>query len=168
MTTEGRNDTIQQRQYYGNNHMNHQNDNTTTKRNNLRPATTRHANQRSSRSSSLATSSDAGPGAGPDDNKRERNRVAASKCRKKQKRAQRELEARARGLSERYGHLRAHKSSLQAETIALKNALLQHGGCGCAPISEYLAQAARKFVRVGGEPGRSGGDGRTVAAVDDG
>ncbi|KAI1389669.1 uncharacterized protein F4822DRAFT_208217 [Hypoxylon trugodes] len=97
--------------------------------------------RRSSRSSNKFTSDESGL------DKRERNRMAASKCRKKQKQANSELQERARIMDEQHSYLIAHKASLESEMIGLKNELLLHGGCGCEPISEYLMQAAKRFVK---------------------
>ncbi|KAI0137913.1 hypothetical protein F4776DRAFT_92340 [Hypoxylon sp. NC0597] len=97
--------------------------------------------RRSSRSSNKLTSDESGI------DKRERNRIAAYKCRKKQKLANYELQERARIMSEQHNYLIAHKASLESEMINLKNELLLHGNCGCEPITDYLMQAARKFVR---------------------
>ncbi|KAI1380989.1 hypothetical protein F4677DRAFT_462111 [Hypoxylon crocopeplum] len=97
--------------------------------------------RRSSRTSNRLTSDESGI------DKRERNRKAASKCRKKQKLANNELQEKARIMGEQHSCLMAHKASLESEMINLKNQLLLHGGCDCEPISDYLMQAARKFVK---------------------
>ncbi|KAI1463971.1 uncharacterized protein F4812DRAFT_445203 [Daldinia caldariorum] len=109
------------------------------KKDNKKPVMTN--SRRSSGSSNKFTSDESGI------DKRERNRMAASKCRKKQKLANSELQEKARIMSERHNYLIAHKASLESETISLKNELLMHGSCGCEPISDYLMQAARKFVK---------------------
>ncbi|KAI1394555.1 hypothetical protein F4819DRAFT_262916 [Hypoxylon fuscum] len=96
--------------------------------------------RRSSRSSNKITSDESGV------DKRARNRMAAYKCRKKQKIANQGLQERARIIDEQHNYLMAHKASLESEMIDLKNALLIHGGCGCQTISDYLVQAANKFV----------------------
>ncbi|KAI0838732.1 hypothetical protein F5Y06DRAFT_42688 [Hypoxylon sp. FL0890] len=97
--------------------------------------------RRSSRSSNKLTSDESGL------DKRERNRMAAYKCRKKQKLANSELQERARVMGEQHNYLIAHKASLESELINLKNELLLHGSCGCEPITDYLMQAARRFVK---------------------
>ncbi|KAI1481191.1 hypothetical protein F4774DRAFT_60735 [Daldinia eschscholtzii] len=112
-----------------------------------KPAVT--TSRRSSRSSNKLTSDESGI------DKRERNRMAASKCRKKQKLAHSELQEKARLMNEQHNYLIAHKASLESEMINLKNELLMHGSCGCEPISDYLMQAARKFVK-GREEGVQG------------
>ncbi|KAI2463796.1 hypothetical protein F4781DRAFT_440244 [Annulohypoxylon bovei var. microspora] len=95
---------------------------------------------RSSRSSTKLTSDESGL------DKRERNRKAANKCRKKQKLANDELKKKARIMDEQHNYLIVHKASLESEMIELKNELLLHGACGCEPISDYLMQAAKNFA----------------------
>ncbi|OTA97993.1 hypothetical protein M426DRAFT_326325 [Hypoxylon sp. CI-4A] len=97
--------------------------------------------RRSSRSSNKLTSDESGG------DKRERNRMAAYKCRKKQKMANSELQEKSRIMDEQHSFLMANKAALETEILGLKNELLLHGSCGCEPISDYLMQAARKFVR---------------------
>ncbi|KAI8957271.1 hypothetical protein F5Y11DRAFT_98464 [Daldinia sp. FL1419] len=113
--------------------------NATFQRYNKKPIATH--SRRSSRSSNKLTSDESGI------DKRERNRMAASKCRKKQKLANSELQERARVMSEQHNYLVAHKASLELKMINLKNELLLHGSCGCEPITDYLMQAAKKFVK---------------------
>ncbi|KAI0377264.1 hypothetical protein F5Y04DRAFT_291900 [Hypomontagnella monticulosa] len=105
--------------------------------------------RRSSRSSNKLTSDESGV------DKRERNRMAASKCRKKQKLANNELQERARIMEQHHNYLMAHKASLESETLNLKNQLLLHGGCDSEPISTYLMQAAKKFAQGQEEDVRS-------------
>ncbi|KAI1140289.1 hypothetical protein F5Y05DRAFT_312221 [Hypoxylon sp. FL0543] len=121
----------------------------TLKREKGRPVMTH--SRRSSRSSNKLTSDESGL------DKRERNRMAAYKCRKKQKLANNELQERARIMSEQHNYLVAHKASLESEMINLKNELLLHGTCGCEPITDYLMQSARRFVK-GREEGLQDGD----------
>ncbi|KAI0164396.1 hypothetical protein GGR52DRAFT_585717 [Hypoxylon sp. FL1284] len=101
--------------------------------------------RRWSRSSNKTTTITTSDESGLD--KRERNRMAASKCRKKQKRANSELQERARVMSEQHNCLVAHKAALESEMLDLKHQLLLHGACRCEPISDYLMQTARRFVR---------------------
>ncbi|KAI1459192.1 hypothetical protein F4805DRAFT_421831 [Annulohypoxylon moriforme] len=101
--------------------------------------------RRSSRSSNKLTSDESSL------EKRERNRKAANKCRKKQKLANEELKERARVMDEQHNYLVSHKALLESEMLELKNQLLIHGACGCEPISNYLIQAANNYAngRVG-------------------
>ncbi|KAI2625088.1 hypothetical protein GGR54DRAFT_550506 [Hypoxylon sp. NC1633] len=103
--------------------------------------------RRSSRSSIKLTSDES------EVDKRKRNRMAASKCRRKQKLANNELEEKARVVGEQHDYLVAHKASLESEMIGLKNQLLLHGGCDYEPIADYLMHTARKFVK--GHEGRA-------------
>ncbi|XDG03946.1 hypothetical protein ABKA04_003561 [Annulohypoxylon sp. FPYF3050] len=96
--------------------------------------------RRSSRSSNKLTSDES-----PSE-KRERNRNAANKCRKKQKKANEELKEKARAMDQQHNYLVCHKALLESEMIELKNELLVHGACGCEPISEYLTQAAQRYA----------------------
>ncbi|KAI0108147.1 hypothetical protein F4814DRAFT_454991 [Daldinia grandis] len=136
-TREDRNDTIQ-KPHFGGNNKKHKVD-MVLKGETIKPVASH--SRRSSRSSNKLTSDESGI------DKRERNRMAASKCRKKQKLANSELQERARIMSEQHNYLVAHKVSLESEMISLKNELLIHGSCGCEPITDYLMQAAKRFVR---------------------
>lgn len=99
--------------------------------------------RRSSGASNKSTPTSDEPGT----EKRERNRMAASKCRKKQKLANNVLQERAGIITEQHTFLMAHKASLESEMIGLRNELLLHGTCGDEPISAYLMQTARDFVK---------------------
>ncbi|KAL7623093.1 hypothetical protein AAE478_006772 [Parahypoxylon ruwenzoriense] len=136
-TADDRGDTVLRPQF-GYSEKSH-NDDTESKREHKRTVFTH--SRRSSRSSNKVTSDESGV------DKRERNRLAASKCRKKQKLANNELQERARIMGEQHDYLMAHKASLESEMINLKNELLLHGSCGCEPITHYLMQSAKKFVK---------------------
>ncbi|KAI1084993.1 hypothetical protein F5B20DRAFT_123300 [Whalleya microplaca] len=153
LPTNGHNDTTQKGQYRGHYGNYHEGGKIKPKRDDRDPTTTtttarsrRSSGSSSSRGHSDGSSSSSGGGGGVD--KRERNRMAASKCRRKQKQANNELQEKARLMSEQHGYLTTYKSSLQSEMIALKNELLLHGSCGCEPITDYLVQAAKKVVNV--------------------
>ncbi|KAI1100213.1 hypothetical protein F4804DRAFT_348745 [Jackrogersella minutella] len=135
-TTEDRNDSIQILRVGGSKKI--QDRNITFEQEDPMPIGPRRRS--SSRSSSKLTSEDSGL------DKRERNRKAASKCRKKQKLANNELQEMARVMDKHHDYLIAHKASLESEMIGLKNELLLHGSCGCQHISEYLMHAAKKFA----------------------
>ncbi|KAI1653341.1 hypothetical protein F4813DRAFT_399960 [Daldinia decipiens] len=135
---ESRNDTIQRSHLRSSSNKKHEDD-MVFKRDTIKPIGSH--SRRSSRSSNKLTSDESGI------EKRERNRMAATKCRKKQKLANSELQERARVMSEQHNYLVAHKASLESEMINLKNELLLHGSCGYEPITDYLMQAAKRFVR---------------------
>ena len=42
-------------------------------------------------------------------------------------------------------------SSLRAEVFQLKSAILQHGGCDCMLMREYIAGAAEQIVQPGAQ-----------------
>ncbi|XXH03392.1 hypothetical protein Hte_009793 [Hypoxylon texense] len=116
-----------------------------------KPPIPAHNSRRSPRASDKSTP----PSEEPGTEKRQRNRVAASKCRKKQKLAHSELQEKAGIVSEQHSFLVAHKAALESEMVGLKNELLLHGTCGDEPISAYLMQTARDFVK--GRERRGGG-----------
>ncbi|KAI0849247.1 hypothetical protein F5Y00DRAFT_69648 [Daldinia vernicosa] len=146
LAREDRNDTIQ-RPHSRSSKQKHEDD-MVFKKDTIEPIGSH--SRRSSRSSNKLTSDESGI------EKRQRNRVAASKCRKKQKLANSELQERARVMSEQHNYLIAHKASLESEMLNLKNELLLHGSCGCDTITDYLMQAAKRFVRGREEGIRSG------------
>lgn len=76
---------------------------------------------------------------------RQRNRAAATKCRKKSKVAIAQLEATDRALSEQHSELSATVTGLRDEVLALKNEILLHGNCDCEIIQSYLTNAARNL-----------------------
>ncbi|KAF3058608.1 bzip transcription factor [Daldinia childiae] len=137
LAREDRNDTIQRPHFRNSNEK--REDDMVFKGDTTNPIGSH--SRRSSRSSNKPTSDESGV------EKRQRNRVAATKCRKKQKLENSELQERARVMSEQHDYLIAHKASLELEMINLKNELLLHGSCGCETITDYLMQAARRFVR---------------------
>ncbi|KAH7029653.1 uncharacterized protein B0I36DRAFT_385102 [Microdochium trichocladiopsis] len=69
---------------------------------------------------------------------RERNRIAAEKCRKKSKVKAEVLKEQCRELSERNRHLLEQARSLQSEVLDLKNELLNQGNCSCELMSGYV------------------------------
>ncbi|PSR85704.1 hypothetical protein BD289DRAFT_482601 [Coniella lustricola] len=77
---------------------------------------------------------------------RQRNRLAATKCRAKSRAAVAELEATERGMRYHNTKLSATAMELKDEVLALKNEVLRHGNCDCVHIKEYLANAARAIV----------------------
>ncbi|KAI1633014.1 hypothetical protein F4809DRAFT_644828 [Biscogniauxia mediterranea] len=74
---------------------------------------------------------------------RERNRVAAHKCRQKAKQSVEELQIRERELSQRNKILVGHAGCLREEILALKIEILQHSSCDSEIIQNYIAKAAR-------------------------
>ena len=78
--------------------------------------------------------------------KREKNRIAASKCRRKKKDQERIFEERRRMLQVQNRKLMILAASLRAEILSLKHEILRHGTCDFQPINTYIANAA---ARVG-------------------
>ncbi|KAI0593265.1 hypothetical protein F4775DRAFT_597385 [Biscogniauxia sp. FL1348] len=74
---------------------------------------------------------------------RERNRVAAHKCRQKAKHSVEELQTRERELSQRNKILVSHAGCLREEILGLKIEILQHSSCDSDIIQNYIAKAAR-------------------------
>ncbi|KAI1441057.1 hypothetical protein F5Y02DRAFT_315361 [Annulohypoxylon stygium] len=74
---------------------------------------------------------------------RERNRVAAHKCRQKAKQSMTDLQARERELSQQNRMLQEHAGSLRDEILDLKNEILRHSECNSDIIQNYIARAAR-------------------------
>ncbi|KAK7952089.1 bZIP transcription factor [Apiospora aurea] len=77
---------------------------------------------------------------------REKNRLAASKCREKSKKYVDELRERERELAAQRASLSQHAASLREEVLWLKNEILRHGDCNCEFIQNYLATAARQIT----------------------
>lgn len=70
----------------------------------------------------------------------ERNRIAASKCRRKKKEWTANLEQRARELQASKTSLGMLVTSLREELLYLKGEALKHTTCDCNNIREYLAR----------------------------
>ncbi|KAH6646761.1 hypothetical protein BKA67DRAFT_663154 [Truncatella angustata] len=73
---------------------------------------------------------------------RERNRIAASKCRRKKKVEETQLEERWRILQVQNVILQDSASQLRNEVFSLKNEILKHGTCEFPPIQSYIKAAA--------------------------
>ncbi|KAF2963544.1 hypothetical protein GQX73_g10036 [Xylaria multiplex] len=75
---------------------------------------------------------------------REKNRVAARKCRQKAKLNFAGLQQRERELSEQNKLLRSHVGGLREEILDLKNEILRHSCCNSTVIQSYITNAARR------------------------
>ncbi|OLN81331.1 Cyclic AMP-dependent transcription factor ATF-2-like protein 2 [Colletotrichum chlorophyti] len=87
---------------------------------------------------------------GPDDKKnriRARNREAAYKCRQKKQKGIEELQTQEAMAESVNRNLNAEAAMLRGEILMLKNMVLQHGGCGCSYIEEYISGAAQNLVQ---------------------
>ncbi|TGJ84008.1 hypothetical protein E0Z10_g4763 [Xylaria hypoxylon] len=75
---------------------------------------------------------------------RERNRVAARKCRQKAKHNFTGLQRREKELNRQNKLLHNHVGGLRDEILDLKNEILQHSDCNSSVIQNYIANAARR------------------------
>ncbi|EPS42441.1 hypothetical protein H072_3553 [Dactylellina haptotyla CBS 200.50] len=78
----------------------------------------------------------------------ERNRIAASKCRKKKKVMNQRLEEKSRLLVQQNRFLSATLAKLRSDVLRLKQMVLAHHGCGNAPIEQYLQQESEKYLNA--------------------
>jgi len=76
----------------------------------------------------------------------ERNRIAASKCRKKKKLMNQRLEEKSRLLVQQNRFLSATLAKLRSEVLRLKQLVLIHHDCKHPPIERYLHQEAGKYL----------------------
>ncbi|CUS09734.1 unnamed protein product [Tuber aestivum] len=76
----------------------------------------------------------------------ERNRIAASKCRRKKKQWTQNLEDTAREVQAASKNLNKQVSVLRDELLHLKGELLKHNGCSCERIKQYLMNEATRVV----------------------
>jgi hypothetical protein len=75
---------------------------------------------------------------------RDRNRIAARKCRQKAKQNTSKLQERERELNQQNRMLLSFAGSLREEILDLKNEILRHSDCNCSVIQNYIANAARR------------------------
>ncbi|GKT49711.1 transcription factor BYE1 [Colletotrichum spaethianum] len=78
---------------------------------------------------------------------RARNREAAYKCRQKKQKGIEELQTQEAMVENINKSLNNEAAQLRGEILMLKNMVLQHGGCGCAYIEEYISGAAQSLVQ---------------------
>ncbi|OBR03212.1 BZIP transcription factor [Colletotrichum higginsianum IMI 349063] len=105
-----------------------------------------------------------GAGAGANDKKnriRARNREAAYKCRKKKQKGIAELQTQEAMIENVNRTLNSEAAMLRSEILMLKNMVLQHGGCGCSFIEEYISGAAQNLVQSSMAAAASGGGGHS-------
>jgi len=81
---------------------------------------------------------------------RERNRIAATKCRVRSKAAVKHLEIHERAMSDSHNKLVAERDELRIHVLDLRELLLQHGNCGCELVRTYVQNAARRIAETGG------------------
>ncbi|KAH8196429.1 hypothetical protein TruAng_009416 [Truncatella angustata] len=102
----------------------------------VRSAKSRRNNSASTDSSGMGPSTDLS---------REKNRIAASKCRRKKKVEEQQLEERRRMLQVQHAILQDSAAQLRNEVLHLKNEILKHGTCDYPPIQNYIKQAASQL-----------------------
>jgi hypothetical protein len=78
---------------------------------------------------------------------RERNRRAANKVRYRQREAEKSLESTEKDMGEAHRDLTTCVKDLNHEVQSLKLQLLQHVGCDCALIQEYIACEANRYIK---------------------
>ncbi|KAH6646821.1 hypothetical protein BKA67DRAFT_695339 [Truncatella angustata] len=81
---------------------------------------------------------------------KEKNRIAASKCRRK-KVAEHQLEEEWGILKAQNNILKAFTGQLQDEVLYLKDEVLKHGTCDFLPIQSYIKQAATSSRLIANE-----------------
>ncbi|KXH63049.1 bZIP transcription factor [Colletotrichum salicis] len=77
---------------------------------------------------------------------RARNREAAYKCRKKKQKGVEELQTQEAMAESINKNLNDEAALLRGEILMLKTMVLQHGGCGCSFIEEYISGAAQNLM----------------------
>ncbi|KAL3965713.1 hypothetical protein ACCO45_000021 [Purpureocillium lilacinum] len=100
-----------------------------------------------SRQSSTRSAADASGGEDPKAVRvREKNRIAADKCRSRRRQEEDKLKSRHDYLEQEHRRLLGALSELMAETFVLKNMLMEHGSCDCRLIQDYLKESASEWV----------------------
>ncbi|KAI0554358.1 hypothetical protein F4679DRAFT_354576 [Xylaria curta] len=77
--------------------------------------------------------------------KRNRNRLAAAKCRKKAKRGVDDLQQKERDLLRENKMLNAEAGFLREEVLQLKSEILRHSNCDSDYIHHYIQKAAKEI-----------------------
>lgn len=141
---------------------------TTTAKTNMAKSRKNNAPRRTSTASAASgtagETADEKPGAGANDKKnriRARNREAAYKCRKKKQKGIAELQTQEAMIENVNRTLNSEAAMLRSEILMLKNMVLQHGGCGCSFIEEYISGAAQNLVQSSMAAAASGGGGHS-------
>ncbi|RYP37249.1 hypothetical protein DL768_010887 [Monosporascus sp. mg162] len=78
--------------------------------------------------------------------RRQRNRLAASKCRRKSKQKNDIMLERQRELEQQYHLLKLYVQSLKVEVLDLREELLKHAHCDCQPIQNHIAKTAQAVM----------------------
>lgn len=76
----------------------------------------------------------------------QRNRLAATKHRKKKNDGNEHLKLIGKEVERRHLSLAADAAALRDEVLVLKNELLRHGSCNNELINMYIEDAAKRFA----------------------
>jgi cell division protein FtsB len=79
---------------------------------------------------------------------RAKNNRAAGKVRVKKREEERNLEITEKDMEQTNRELTAHANELASQVHSLKMQLLQHVGCDCVLIQEYIASQAQRYVKT--------------------
>ncbi|KAK2004235.1 hypothetical protein LX36DRAFT_665926 [Colletotrichum falcatum] len=127
-------------------------------------ASTTSASEDDDSSGKVGDGGSGGGGGSDDDDKRNRvrarNREAAHKCRQKTQKGINQLQTQEAVMGGLNKSLKSEAEMLRGEILLLKHMVLQHSGCGCSFIEEYIAGAAQNLVqsgaRIAASPPRGG------------
>ena len=105
------------------------------------------SNTRTSRRTRTRSAADTSGGEDPKSVRvREKNRIAADKCRSRRRQEEDKLKSRHDDLEQEHRRLLGELSELMSETFVLKNMLMEHGSCDCRLIQDYLKESASEWV----------------------
>ncbi|PWI65198.1 hypothetical protein PCL_07248 [Purpureocillium lilacinum] len=77
---------------------------------------------------------------------REKNRIAADKCRSRRRQEEDKLKSKHEDLEQEHRRLSEALSELVTEKLLLKNMLTTHSSCDCRLIQDYLKESASEWV----------------------
>lgn len=80
------------------------------------------------------------------DGRRRRNRIAATKSRRRKRQAEDKLTDQENILRSRNRQLAANAAELRDQVLELKSEILSHGACDSQLINDYLANEAKRFL----------------------
>ncbi|EFQ28174.1 bZIP transcription factor, partial [Colletotrichum graminicola M1.001] len=124
----------------------------TAKKTKRQRASTTSASEDDDSSSKVGDGGGGGGGSDDDDKRnrvRARNREAAHKCRQKTQKGISQLQTQEAVMGGINKSLKSEVEMLREEILLLKHMALQHSGCGCSFIEEYIAGAAQNLVQSG-------------------
>ncbi|KAG9255572.1 uncharacterized protein F5Z01DRAFT_635201 [Emericellopsis atlantica] len=125
------------------------------------PAKVRKASKASSRKDSINESDDGSDHDSDRSHLRARNRVAAAKFRERKRESVGKLKEKEECARTANRMLADEISQLKEETLQLKSMVLEHAGCGCGHIDEYIKHAASGLALNAASP--AGSDSTSVS-----